>query len=228
MTTQGGASFDPEMRAGDADRERLVEQLREHHAAGRLTLEEFDERMTKAYDAKTYGELRALTRDLPVDLADPSLGQGARPTTPPGGMPHPGGMRHPAGMPPRGPGQRPFELRRDESGRMQINIDNQVISDRINEHFDRHNQRWQRGLERREQRWSQQQERWQQKAAARRGHHHHGIASFSTWLSMAVLLTGIWLVGNLAGGDNWGEFWPAWPLGIFGALMIARNINRRD
>src|SRR5438045_3915522 len=60
---------DPGMRAGDVDRERVVTLLREHHAAGRLTLDEFEERMRQAYDAKTFGDLAALTRDLPIDLA---------------------------------------------------------------------------------------------------------------------------------------------------------------
>lgn len=203
MTTQGGASFDPDMRAGDADRERLVEQLREHHAAGRLTLDEFDERMTKAYAAKTYGELRTLTRDLPVDLAELNVQQARQRTA-----------------------QRPVEVRRDESGRMQINIDNQAIQDRITEHLERHNARWQRHQERREQRWAHQQERWQQ-VAERRGR-GRGFASFSSWLSLSVLLTGIWLVGNLAGGGGWGHFWPAWPIGIMGVLMLARGINRRS
>jgi hypothetical protein len=204
MTTQGGASFDPDLRAGDADRERLVEQLREHHAAGRLTLDEFDERMAKAYEAKTYGELRVLTRDLPVDLAELNFQQAQQRTA-----------QH-----------RPVEVRRDQSGRMQINIDNQAIQDRINQHIDRHNQRWQRNHERREQRWALQQERWQQKAAARRG--GRGFPSFSSWLSLSVLLTGIWLVSNIAGGGDWSHFWPIWPIGIFGVLMLVRGINRRS
>ena len=52
-------------RASDADRDRIVAALREHLAAGRLTLEEFDERMDKAYAAKTLGELDNLMADLP-------------------------------------------------------------------------------------------------------------------------------------------------------------------
>ena len=52
-------------RASDADRDRTVAALREHLAAGRLTLEEFDERMDKAYAAKTLGELDNLMADLP-------------------------------------------------------------------------------------------------------------------------------------------------------------------
>jgi uncharacterized membrane protein len=56
----------PAMRASDQDREHVVEILRTHYSEGRLTLEEFDERMNRAYQAKTYGELSQLTRDLPV------------------------------------------------------------------------------------------------------------------------------------------------------------------
>jgi hypothetical protein len=65
MTTDGG------MRASDDDRERTVEVLRDAYAAGRLDLDEFDERTTAAYSAKTWGDLRELTSDLP---AEPRLG----------------------------------------------------------------------------------------------------------------------------------------------------------
>lgn len=65
--SQDGVS-NPQLRASDADRERIVEELRRHTADGRLTMEEFEERMAAAYSAKTYGELAGLTRDLPVDL----------------------------------------------------------------------------------------------------------------------------------------------------------------
>jgi hypothetical protein len=60
---------DPRIRASDADRDRTAALLREHHAAGRLTAEEFHERMDKALDAKTLGELDELMADLPaIDL----------------------------------------------------------------------------------------------------------------------------------------------------------------
>jgi hypothetical protein len=39
--------------------------LREHYAQGRLTVEEFDERLDQLYQSKTYGELVVLTADLP-------------------------------------------------------------------------------------------------------------------------------------------------------------------
>jgi hypothetical protein len=54
-----------ELRASDADRERAVVLLREHAAEGRLTLEEFTERMSAAYAARTTRELEELARDLP-------------------------------------------------------------------------------------------------------------------------------------------------------------------
>ncbi len=54
------------IRASDADREAVVATLREAYMAGRLTMDEFDERMTSAYGSRTYGDLRQLTTDLPV------------------------------------------------------------------------------------------------------------------------------------------------------------------
>jgi len=54
----------PELRASDADRDRAVGQLREHSLAGRLTVEELDERSAAAFAAKTVGELDALLADL--------------------------------------------------------------------------------------------------------------------------------------------------------------------
>jgi hypothetical protein len=60
---------DPRIRASDEDRDRTVSLLQEHHAAGRLTVEEFNERIDKAYQAKTVGELEDLMADLPgIDL----------------------------------------------------------------------------------------------------------------------------------------------------------------
>jgi hypothetical protein len=55
----------PDLRASDADRDTTVAALREHALAGRLTVEELDERCEKAYAAKTLGELAALQVDLP-------------------------------------------------------------------------------------------------------------------------------------------------------------------
>lgn len=57
------------MRASDADREKVAEQLREAVAEGRLDLDEFQERLDATYQARTYGELVPITRDLPVAAA---------------------------------------------------------------------------------------------------------------------------------------------------------------
>jgi hypothetical protein len=59
------AARDPDLRAADADRERIAEQLRESHAEGRLDIAEFQERLERAYEAKTLGELDRLVMDLP-------------------------------------------------------------------------------------------------------------------------------------------------------------------
>lgn len=62
------ASERADMRAADQDRERVVAELRDQTAEGRLTLEEFDQRMSSAYQAKTWAQLRNLLVDLPVDV----------------------------------------------------------------------------------------------------------------------------------------------------------------
>ncbi|UUN27107.1 DUF1707 domain-containing protein [Streptomyces sp. FIT100] len=56
----------PEMRASDAERERIAERLRDAVAEGRLDMEEFGERLDAAYKARTHGELEPLVRDLPA------------------------------------------------------------------------------------------------------------------------------------------------------------------
>ena len=54
-----------EIRAADVDREAVAEKLRTALGEGRLDLAEFDERLGRAYAAKTYGELDGLLKDLP-------------------------------------------------------------------------------------------------------------------------------------------------------------------
>ncbi|HEY6497727.1 MAG TPA: DUF1707 domain-containing protein [Trebonia sp.] len=53
------------LRASDADRERVANVLRESAGDGRLTLDELDERLDAVYAAKTYAELEPITHDLP-------------------------------------------------------------------------------------------------------------------------------------------------------------------
>ncbi len=54
-----------QIRAADADREQTAERLRQAHAEGRLDLTEFQERLERCYEAKTFGELGELVHDLP-------------------------------------------------------------------------------------------------------------------------------------------------------------------
>lgn len=68
----------PAWLAGSADRERTVGVLRAGFTEGRLSRDELDDRMARAYAARTYGDLWALTADLPS-----------------GPLPHPGGLPAP-------------------------------------------------------------------------------------------------------------------------------------
>lgn len=74
----------PEHRASDADRDRVAALLREAHAEGRLDVDELAERLDATYASRTYGELAALTHDLPVarDRAAPSDVAAATPAVP--------------------------------------------------------------------------------------------------------------------------------------------------
>ena len=54
------------LRISDAEREHAIAELREHLLSGRLTLEEFSERVGAAYAARTGRELVPVTRDLPA------------------------------------------------------------------------------------------------------------------------------------------------------------------
>ena len=132
-----GGEPNPSLRASDADRERIVEILRQHTAEGRIDAAEFEDRMTAAYNAKTMGALAELTTDLPVDLAEHS--------------------------------RRQAELAKRARPR-------RTVSRKAREEVS-------------------------------------GLAS------LGVVLTVVWFI---AGG---GYFWPAWPLGIMGALMLAGLIQ---
>jgi hypothetical protein len=61
------------VRVGDADREAIAAQLREHYADGRLTLDELNERLDQTFAAKTRDDLNVVMRDLP-HVARPMTG----------------------------------------------------------------------------------------------------------------------------------------------------------
>ena len=76
--------MDERIRASDADRDHITARLREHFAAGRLTSDELDERVSAALKAKTHGELRQLMTDLPEPApAAPRATQRPYPPGPP-------------------------------------------------------------------------------------------------------------------------------------------------
>jgi hypothetical protein len=56
-----------DVRAADADRERVVAELQRHTSAGRLSMEEFSERTAAVYRSRTMNELASLTADLPPE-----------------------------------------------------------------------------------------------------------------------------------------------------------------
>jgi hypothetical protein len=70
-----------DLRASDADRERVIALLGEAAADGRLTLEEHSERADKAYSARTLGDLAGLTVDLAAPSAQPIQIEGGRAVT---------------------------------------------------------------------------------------------------------------------------------------------------
>lgn len=53
------------MLASDEDRERVTQELRHNFEAGRLTLDDFNDRLDATFNARTVGELFEITRDLP-------------------------------------------------------------------------------------------------------------------------------------------------------------------
>lgn len=88
MTEQGQPT---PQRIGDAERDRAAELLREHMAQGRLTPEEFDERVDRALRARTAGDLDPLFTDLP----GPRPGQTVATTPVPGTPPWPSAVAAP-------------------------------------------------------------------------------------------------------------------------------------
>jgi hypothetical protein len=83
------------IRASDRDRDAVVGALRDAYAEGRLSLEEFQERTTAAYAGRTWGDLRELTTDLPVQ---PALGADL-PAPLPGPQPGPVARQGPVAQP---------------------------------------------------------------------------------------------------------------------------------
>ena len=70
-----------DIRVSDAERDQAVTELSEHYQSGRLTLDEFDDRSSRALHAQTGNDLRALFGDLPGTVA-PAVGTPVSPAPP--------------------------------------------------------------------------------------------------------------------------------------------------
>ncbi len=66
-----GRPVDPNLRASQAERDRVVDSLRRHAGEGRLDVEELEDRVERALTARTRGELAALEADLPRERRRP-------------------------------------------------------------------------------------------------------------------------------------------------------------
>jgi len=94
----------PALRIGDADRAGAVEALGEHFATGRLTHEEYDERATRALQARTAADVAELFTDLPAPYPPVLTG---RPAPAPASRPRGRVARAVAADVPRPPGRVP-------------------------------------------------------------------------------------------------------------------------
>ena len=86
----GFTGVNPAWLAGNADRERAVGVLRAAFTEGRLTQDELDDRVERAYAARTYGDLWTLIADLPAGPLPYPVGvpyQQAAPAVPPSAEP---------------------------------------------------------------------------------------------------------------------------------------------
>ena len=61
-----------DLRASDAERERVAEALRRHHVDGRIDTDELQERLERCYAARTGSDLDALLADLPGEAPSAS------------------------------------------------------------------------------------------------------------------------------------------------------------
>ena len=64
-STLRAPNTDRDLRASDADRDRVAAQLREHASTGRLSVDELDERLEAVFAARTLGDLEPPLADLP-------------------------------------------------------------------------------------------------------------------------------------------------------------------
>jgi hypothetical protein len=73
------ASRSETVRAADTDRIQVAQLLTDAAAQGRLPMNEYEDRLAKAYAAQTYGELARLSADLPGSATSAPGGGPCRP-----------------------------------------------------------------------------------------------------------------------------------------------------
>lgn len=222
-------SGDSRLRASDADRERIVEKLRQSAAEGRLTMEEFEQRMSAAYAAKTFGELAALTADLPVDLRARGggwSGGGGGGGEPQDHVPNEYRSSGSSGYrPDDGPGfgsTSIFGGGGPRGERNPIDAATDVIGALVNAGADL---RAQREIRRTNQqiRMEVRRQRHEMRMARRSAGSPGG--ALGGWVVTSALLTGIWFIQLVTDPHGGHYFWPAWPIGIIGILALLRSIR---
>ncbi|HEY3869790.1 MAG TPA: DUF1707 domain-containing protein [Actinocrinis sp.] len=213
-------SGDSRLRASDADRERIVEKLRSSAAEGRLTMDEFEQRMSAAYAARTYGDLAALTADLPVDL---SARTGSGRAEPQDSVPNEyRSDGHRFGADPGFGSPATFGSGAPRTERGPIDAATDVIGALVNAGADL---RAQREIRRTNQqiRMEVRQQRHEARMARRTAGSPGG--ALGGWVVTSVLLTGIWFIQLVTDPHGGHYFWPAWPIGIIGILALLRSIR---
>jgi hypothetical protein len=69
LTTGWGERPQADLRASDADRDRVADRVRQQCAEGHITLDDLSEMLARTYASRTYGELDEVVRNLPVPVA---------------------------------------------------------------------------------------------------------------------------------------------------------------
>lgn len=65
----------------------------------------------------------------------------------------------------------------------------------------------------------------------RRKEQRHALArSWRSWAGVAILLTVIWALSGFGGDGPWNphSYWPVWPIGVWGAVLLMRTITGSD
>jgi len=68
LTTGWGERPQADLRASDADRDRVADRVRQQCAEGNVALDELSEMLARTYASRTYGELDEIVRNLPVPV----------------------------------------------------------------------------------------------------------------------------------------------------------------